>query len=103
MGMSTPGMVTALQEASDTRRVGIIGQSSRKMTSVGITNGAAMRVAPVGLIFPGNVEMACQQALVTCLPSHDTDVAISAACSVASAVARAAVSTRLEDVIAAAI
>ncbi|ROZ62738.1 ADP-ribosylglycohydrolase family protein [Ramlibacter sp. WS9] len=103
MGPSTAGMVKALQEGSDTARVGIIGRSSRKMTSVGITNGAAMRVAPVGLIFPGDIERACKQALVTCLPSHDTDIAISAACSVAAAVAQAVVPGRLEDVIAAAV
>jgi ADP-ribosylglycohydrolase len=103
MGPSTAGMVKALQEGSDTARVGIIGRSSRKMTSVGITNGAAMRVAPVGLIFPGDIERACAQALVTCLPSHDTDIAISAACSVAAAVAQAMVSGPLDDVIAAAV
>ena len=102
MGPSTAGIVKALQEGRDTREVGVIGRSSRKMSSVGITNGAAMRVAPAGLAFPGRIEPACRQALVTCLPSHDTDVAISAACSVAAAVAQALVATRLDEVIAAA-
>lgn len=103
MGPSTAGIVKALQEGGDTRLVGIIGQSLRKMTSVGNTNGAAMRVAPVGLIFPGRIEDACKQALVTCLPSHDTDVAISAACSVTAAVAQAMVSNSLDAVILASI
>ena len=103
MGPSTAGIVKALQEGSDTKRVGIIGQSARKITSVGTTNGAAMRVAPVGLIHPGRIDRACAQALVTCLPSHDTDVAISAACSVASATACALVSHTLNDVVAGAI
>jgi ADP-ribosylglycohydrolase len=103
MGPSTAGMVRALQDGSDTGDVGVIGQSRRKMTTVGTTNGAAMRVAPAGLIFPGQVEMACSQALVTCLPSHDTDVAISAACSVAAAVSQAMVSVRLDEVIAASV
>lgn len=102
MGPSTVGIVAALQDGADTAQVGVIGQSKRKMTTVGITNGAAMRVAPAGLIHPGQPERACAQALVTCLPSHDTDVAISAACSVAAAVSIAPVSRRLDDVIGAA-
>lgn len=103
MGPSTAGIVKALQEGGDTSLVGIIGRSQRKMTSVGTTNGAAMRVAPAGLIHPGDIEAACEQALVTCLPSHDTEVAISAACSVTAAVSQALVSTRLDDVIDAAL
>jgi ADP-ribosylglycohydrolase len=103
MGPSTAGIVKALQEGSDTAKVGVIGRSRRKMTTVGTTNGAAMRVAPAGLIHPGQIEAACEQTFVTCLPSHDTDVAISAACSVAAATSRALVSSSLDDVIAAAL
>lgn len=103
MGPSTALMVKALQEGGDTNDVGVIGRSRRKMTTVGITNGAAMRVAPAGLLHPGDVESACGQALVTCLPSHDTDVAISAACSVAAAAAQALVTEDLRDVLAAAV
>ena len=103
MGPSTAGIVKALQEGGDTSRVGVIGRSRRKMTSVGTTNGAAMRVAPAGLVHPGDIEAACAQALVTCLPSHDTEVAISAACSVTAAVSKALVSARLDDVVDAAL
>ena len=103
MGPSTALMVKALQEGSDTDDVGIIGNSKRKMTTIGITNGAAMRVAPAGLIFPGRLEQACRQALVTCLPSHDTDVAISAACSIAAATSQALVTHDLRDVLAASV
>jgi ADP-ribosylglycohydrolase len=103
MGPSTAGIVKALQEGSDTASVGVIGHSRRKMTTVGITNGAAMRVAPAGLVHPGHIEAACEQAFVTCLPSHDTDVAISAACSIAAAVSQALVSPSIDDAVAAAI
>ena len=103
MGPSTAGIVKALQEGSDTASVGVIGQSRRKMTTVGTTNGAAMRVAPAGLIHPGQIEEACEQAFITCLPSHDTEVAISAACSVTAAASQALVSRSLDDVIAAAL
>jgi len=103
MGPSTAGIVKALQEGGDTASVGVIGRSRRKMTSVGTTNGAAMRVAPAGLIHPGQIEAACEQAFVTCLPSHDTDVAVSAACSVAAAASRALVAHSFDDIIAAAL
>jgi len=102
MGPSTAAIVKALQDGGDVSRVGVIGQSLRKMTTVGTTNGAAMRVAPTGLVHPGDIEGACREALVTCLPSHDTDVAISAACSVAAATCAALVTTSLQDVLAAA-
>lgn len=103
MGPSTAGIVKALQEGSDTASVGVIGRSRRKMTTVGTTNGAAMRVAPAGLVHPGHLEAACEQAFVTCLPSHDTDVAISAACSIAAAVSQALVSPSIDEAVAAAI
>lgn len=103
MGPSTAGIVKALQEGLDPAGVGVIGTSRRKMSSVGTTNGAAMRVAPAGLIHPGRIEAACEQALLTCLPSHDTQVAISAACSVAAAVAQALVARSFDELIEAAL
>lgn len=103
MGPSTAGIVKALQEGGDTASVGVIGQSRRKMTTVGTTNGAAMRVAPAGLLHPGDIEAACEQAFVTCLPSHDTDVAVSAACSIAAAVSAALLSGSVDDALVAAL
>lgn len=99
MGPSTIGIVQALRAGTDPALVGVIGNSRRKMTNFGITNGAAMRVAPAGLIHPGDLAGACEQAFVTCLPSHDTDVAISSACAVAAGVARALVEPTLDAVI----
>ncbi len=99
MGPSTAGIVQALREGRDTSLVGVIGTSSRKMTTVGTTNGAAMRVAPAGLLYPGRPDLAAQQALVTCLPSHDTEVSISAACAVAGATAMAVAGAPLERVL----
>jgi len=103
MGPSTAGIVQALREGRDTGLVGTIGASRRKMTTVGTTNGAAMRVAPVGLLHPGDPRAACEQALATCLPSHDTDVAISAACAIAAATSAAVDGAALPAVIAAAL
>lgn len=101
MGPSTAQMVAALRAGLDVSRVGTIGQSLRKMTTVGNTNGAAMRVAPCGLLHPGDIQAACEQAFITCLPSHDTDVAIASACCVAAGAAQALVASSLDEVIAA--
>lgn len=103
MGPSTAQIVAALRRGDDLARVGTIGTSLRKMTTVGNTNGAAMRVAPCGLLHPGDIDAACEQALVTCLPSHDTDVAIASACAIAAGVARALVERGVAPVIAACI
>ncbi|QGZ43315.1 ADP-ribosylglycohydrolase [Pseudoduganella flava] len=103
MGPSTAGIVQALREGRDPAGVGVIGTSQRKMTTVGVTNGAAMRVAPAGLLHPGRIEAACRQAFVTCLPSHDTDVAISAACAIAAATSRAVAGAQLTEVLDAAL
>jgi len=99
MGPSTLGIVRALQAGQDIARVGTIGQSLRKMTTVGNTNGAAMRVAPCGLVKPARPEEACELAVVTCQPAHDTDVAMSAACAVAAGCAVAVGGGTLSEVI----
>jgi ADP-ribosylglycohydrolase len=103
MGPSTAAIVAAWREGRDPATVGVIGQSTRKMSSIGNTNGAAMRVAPIGLLHPNDIEGSCAQALVTCLPAHDTDVAISAACVIAAACSVAVGGASLERVIEAAI
>ncbi|MEZ2222652.1 ADP-ribosylglycohydrolase family protein [Rhizobium sp. RCC_161_2] len=91
MGPTTAAIVAALRAGESLDRVGVVGTSKRKLTSMGNTNGAAMRVAPAGLVHPGNIAAACEQALVTCLPSHDTDVAIASACAIAAGTAMALV------------
>ena len=99
MGPSTAAVVQALRTGADLSRVGAIGDSLRKMTTMGNTNGAAMRVAPCGLVHPGDLAAACEQAFVTCLPSHDTDVAVAAACAIAAGTAQAAAGAGLDAVL----
>lgn len=84
MGPSTRPMVEALRTGGDPHRVGLVGTSDRQVASMGATNGSSMRVAPAGLIHPGDLEGACQAALVTCIPTHNTNIAIAAACAIAS-------------------
>lgn len=53
------------------------------------TNGSAMKIFPVGLINPGNLDKAVQDAATVCMPTHPYDVTIAAGAAVAAAVAKA--------------
>ncbi|MFZ5916683.1 MAG: ADP-ribosylglycohydrolase family protein [Chloroflexota bacterium] len=89
MGPTTRLMVQAWEAGQDTAHIAAVGKSTRKLNSFGVSNGAAMRIAPAGLIHPGDIEGACQTALITCLPTHDTHIAVAGACAVAAGVAEA--------------
>lgn len=56
---------------------------------IGATNGSAMRVAPAGLVHPGDPERAVQLAWTTSRVTHDTQVAAAAAGAIAAGVAAA--------------
>lgn len=58
--------------------------------AAGATNGAAMRVAPVGLVNVGDALGALQDAIAASLPTHNTSPAIAGAAAVACAIAEAA-------------
>lgn len=79
VGPSTRRAVSALIAGQDPHLTGLRGD----------TNGGAMRISPVGLIHPGKPEDAIRDAVTACIPTHFTDVAVSAACAVAAAVAQA--------------
>lgn len=53
------------------------------------TNGSAMRMFPIGLIRPGDLDRAIEDAVVASLPTHGNHLSISGACAVAAAVSRA--------------
>jgi ADP-ribosylglycohydrolase len=98
-GPTTKASVERLRAGSDPLEVGRIG----RLTTEGTSNGAAMRVAPAGLAHPGDPEAAVRDAVVTCLPSHATNIAIGGACCVAAAVAAAmAHGASVDDVLSAA-
>ncbi len=98
-GPSTQAGVERLRNGADPATAGSMG----RLTTEGTSNGAAMRVAPAGLMHPGEPEAAVRDALVTCLPTHGTDLAISGASCVAAAVATAVMpGSGLMDVIRAA-
>jgi ADP-ribosylglycohydrolase len=65
------------------------GASPRRSGRAGKTNGAAMRIAPVGIVHAADPEGALRDTVEACLPSHGTTLAISGAAAVAWAVAEA--------------
>ncbi len=86
-GPSTRASIERLRAGENPDQVGRIG----RLTTEGTSNGAAMRVAPTGLAHPGDPEAAVRDALLTCLPSHATNLAVSGAACVAAATATAMV------------
>lgn len=64
------------------------------------TNGSGMKIFAVGLINPGNLDKAVEDAATVCMPTHPNNVAISAAAAVSAAVSKAVTEgATLEDVI----
>jgi ADP-ribosylglycohydrolase len=77
VGPSTRRGVLALKRGDDPMKTG----------SWGDTNGAAMRVSVVGLLHPSDPIGAVEDAYISCIPTHHTNVAISGAGAVAAAIA----------------
>lgn len=90
VGPSTRRAVLAMKRGVDLKETGRFGD----------TNGASMRVSPVGLIHPADLEAAVLDAYHSCVPTHNTDVAVSGAAAIAGAIAIAlAEGSTLDDVI----
>lgn len=81
VGPSTRRGINALKAGADPRRTGTWGD----------TNGAPMRIAPIGLLHPGDIPGAVADTVTVCMPTHFTSPAVSGACAVAAAVAQAMV------------
>ncbi len=79
VGPSTRRAVLAIKRGADLQTTGAHGD----------TNGAAMRISPVGLLHPGDPRGAAADAAITCVPTHNTDVAVSGAAAMAGAGAAA--------------
>ena len=79
VGPSTRSACLQLKQGADPHKSGTSGD----------TDGGAMRISPIGLINPGDIEQATRDSAVICTPTHYTAVAISGASAIASAVAEA--------------
>ena len=79
VGPSTRRGIQALKRGEDPKTAGLWGD----------TNGAPMRIAPIGLLHPGDVAAAVRDAVTVCMPTHFTQPAVSGAAAAAAAVSMA--------------
>ena len=93
LGPSTRRALTRLME----------GESPYETGKQGLTNGAAMRVAPIGIAHIGDFDGALRDAIAASIPTHNTHNAMQSAVAIACAVAVAMMDhATINDVIAAA-
>ncbi len=79
MGPNTNYSLKRLRQGDDPMKTGLRGN----------TNGAAMRITPVGCIHAGNPDRVLDDVITVCAPTHLTDVGVAGAAAVASGVAEA--------------
>ena len=82
-GPSTRKGLEALEEGMDPVEAAL----AEKHPMTGASNGGAMKIAPAGLVHPGDPAAAVEDAVIVCLPSHATTTGISAAAAIAAGVA----------------
>lgn len=82
-GPSTRAAVLALQGQPAPKRIIPVDNAAKA------TNGAAMKISPAGLIHPGDLDGAIEDAITITKVTHDNQLAISGACAVAAAISRA--------------
>ncbi len=79
------------------------GVAPRQAGRSGWTNGAAMHIARVGFLYPGDIEATVEAVVKASLPTHGTTTAISGAAAVACAVTQCALAeSTLLDIVRAA-
>lgn len=79
IGPSTRRFLETIIEGGDYLKVGRRGD----------TNGAAMRVAPIGIYYYSHVDQAIASAIDSALPSHGSKPGVASACAIAAAVSKA--------------
>ncbi len=79
VGPSTKTAMIKIKKGEDLTKTGITG----------ITNGAVMRISPVGVIHPGDFDATMNDVEIACIPTHNTNVAISGASAIAVGISTA--------------
>lgn len=89
-----PSTKRAFQEIEDGEKLEVAGK-------FGTTNGAAMRILPVGIVSDyRKPDIFMENVVAACLPTHNTNVAISGAMAIAAAVSCCIRGGSLNDMIA---
>ncbi len=104
-GLETPYIGPSTKRAVRALLEGVPASESGKF---GWTNGAAMRVAPIGFLYPNDLDATVKAAVDSAYPTHATSTACGGAAAVACAVNQIAAQSSLgkasvDDVITAAI
>lgn len=81
-GPTTRKAIQLLKQGSNPYETG----KPEKM-GMGISNGAAMKVAPAGWLHPGDLDAAVRDAVTLCIPTHNADMAYAGAGAIAAAIA----------------
>ena len=84
-GPTTRYLIEDLKLGKDPVELGRIGGTYDRGTS----NGAAMRIAPAGLLYPGNLDKTIETAIIMTKPSHGTQHGYSGACAIACGISNA--------------
>lgn len=79
IGPSTRRFLEAIINDTDYLEIGKLGD----------TNGGAMRAAPIGIFYHGNLEKTVEDAIASALPSHGSRPGVAATAAIATAVATA--------------
>lgn len=100
-------------EGSGKKVEGFLGPSSKRALSDlsngisieetgihGSTNGAAMRIIPVGIVsLPWDMEKLVYNVSLACMPTHNTDIAVAGAAGIAAAVSLALEGERIDGMV----
>ncbi|MEH7253377.1 ADP-ribosylglycohydrolase family protein [Neobacillus niacini] len=84
-GPTTRYVIEELKSGKDPVELGKMGGTYDRGTS----NGAAMRIAPAGFLYPGDLEKTIEVAITMTKPSHGTQHAYSGACAIACGISNA--------------
>lgn len=84
-GPTTSYVISELLSGADPVEVGKTGGVYGR----GVSNGAAMRVAAAGLVYPGDLDRTVQIAITMTKPTHGTQHAYAGACAIACGISQA--------------
>lgn len=91
-GMTTRKVINRLNEVHAMGTWAYAGQLGNKLFKSHYyalsSNGAAVKAYPAGLLNPGNVDKAIEDAIELTMASHDDPLSISGACAVAAAISQ---------------
>ena len=75
------------------------GVPIEKTGTMGDTNGAAMKITPVGIVHPGDYDAVIKDVAEVCTATHNTSIAIAGSSAIACAVAAAMAGENIDSMI----